>query len=76
MSSVMIRCPTTGSAVSTEIETEPAVFRRLPNVISRMHCPACGQEHVWRPREAWLAGTPRPVETPAETGRRVGTEAA
>ena len=32
MGAVMIRCPRTGRAVSTAIETEPAVFSRLPEV--------------------------------------------
>jgi predicted RNA-binding Zn-ribbon protein involved in translation (DUF1610 family) len=72
MSSVMIRCPNTGHAVSTEIETEPSVFRKLPNIRARMGCPACGQEHVWRASEAWLEGEPRLVKTM----RPVGTEAA
>jgi hypothetical protein len=63
MSSVMIRCPNTGHAVSTEIETEPGVFRKLPNIRARMCCPDCGQVHVWRTSEAWLAGEPRLVET-------------
>jgi len=62
MSSVMIRCPITGRAVSTAIETEPTVFRRLPKVAARMRCPACGQDHVWTISSAWLAGEPQPVE--------------
>jgi hypothetical protein len=62
MSSVMIECPNTGSAVSTAIEIEPSVFRHLPKVASRMMCPACGQEHVWTTSSAWLAGEPRLVE--------------
>ena len=62
MSSVMIRCPNTGAAVSTAIETEPSVLRRLPNIRARMHCPACGQEHIWRTVEAWLDGEPRLIE--------------
>jgi len=45
MGAVMIRCPRTGRAVSTAIETEPAVFSRLPEVAGRMRCPDCGQEH-------------------------------
>jgi endogenous inhibitor of DNA gyrase (YacG/DUF329 family) len=61
MSSVMIKCPNTGRAVSTEIETEPSVFRRLPKVRVRMICPACGQEHVFMTSSAWLAGEPRIV---------------
>jgi endogenous inhibitor of DNA gyrase (YacG/DUF329 family) len=66
MSSVMIKCPKTGRPVSTQIEVEPSVFRRLPKIASRMHCPACGQEHVWMMSSAWLSGEPRLVE-PAET---------
>jgi len=62
MSSVMIRCPDTGRAVSTAIETESSVFRKLPRVAARMHCPACGQDHVWSVSSAWLAGAPRLVE--------------
>ena len=62
MSAVMIRCPVTGRAVSTEIETEPSVFHKLPKVSARMHCPTCGQEHVWTIGSAWLAGEPRLVE--------------
>jgi hypothetical protein len=49
--------------VTTAIETEASVFRRLPNVAARMTCPACGQEHVWTPDSAWLAGHPRLVAT-------------
>ena len=63
MSAVMITCPNTGLAVSTAIEIEPSVFRQLPKIASRMHCPACGREHVWSMRSAWLAGGPRLVET-------------
>jgi hypothetical protein len=62
MSAVMIRCPVTGCAVSTAIETEPSVFRKLPEVTARMHCPACGQDHAWTVSSAWLAGEPRLVE--------------
>ncbi len=58
MSSVMIRCPNTGRAVSTAIETEPAVFSKLPKVSSRMICPACGEEHDWSIGSAWLSGEP------------------
>jgi len=72
MNSVMIRCPTSGRAVSTEIETEPSVFRKLPDIGAHMHCPACGQDHVWRISEAWLAGEPRP----ARPMPVVGTKAA
>lgn len=68
MSSVMIRCPNTGCFVSTAIETEPSVFHSLPEVASRMQCPACGQEHVWWTSSAWLADEPRRVE-PTRQGK-------
>lgn len=58
MSSVMIRCPNTGEAVSTGIETEANVFRRLPKVAARMRCPACGEEHDWTVSAAWLTKEP------------------
>jgi hypothetical protein len=66
MSSVMIRCPATGQAVSTAIEVEPIVFRSLPKIAARMYCPACGKEHVWMTSSAWLAGGPRAVESPEQ----------
>ena len=47
MGTVMIRCPRTDRAVSTQIDTEASVFERLPEVASRLRCPACGEEHVW-----------------------------
>ena len=72
MSTVMIRCPDTGLSVSTAIETEPNVFRKLPKIASRMLCPACGREHVWSTSSAWLSGGPRLVET----ARRTKTAAA
>jgi len=75
MSSMMIRCPTTARPVSTGIEIEPSVFRKLPNLRARMLCPACGQEHVWRTSEAWLAGEPRLVEG-AGPASETGIEAA
>ena len=58
MGAVMIRCPRTGRAVSTEIETEPSVFSRLPEVAGRMRCPDCGQEHRWSASQAWLLEQP------------------
>ena len=50
----MIRCPRTGHAVSTEIETEPGDFGRLPEVAARMRGPVCGEEHIWSASQAWL----------------------
>jgi hypothetical protein len=58
MGTVMIRCPRTDRAVSTEIDTESSVFERLPEVASRLHCAACGEVHVWTARDAWLSDSP------------------
>jgi hypothetical protein len=58
MSTVMIRCPATGLAVSTAIETELSTFQKLPKVAGHMHCPACGLDHTWSTCSAWLAGEP------------------
>jgi hypothetical protein len=74
MSSVMINCPTTGRAVSTAVEMEPVVFNRLPNLAGRMRCPACGQEHVWAVRSAWL--TDAPFAARGATPPPPGSEAA
>ena len=54
MSAVMIRCPVTGQAISTQIETEPAVFSTLPQVEAQTLCPICGQRHTWTRHDAWL----------------------
>jgi len=73
MSAVMIRCPRTDRAVSTQIDTEASVFQRLPEVESRMQCPACGEEHVWSPSNAWLETV---TLAPGETGEPPAVPAA
>jgi hypothetical protein len=55
MSTVMIRCPHTGRAISTGIEIDLDSFRSLPTVGSQVECPACGGHHVWKPSDAWLS---------------------
>ena len=51
----MTRCPSTGRAVSTGIDTASVIVDSLPDVAVRMRCPACGGEHAWRKRDTWLA---------------------
>ena len=58
MSALMIKCPKTGQAISTGIETDDHSFGQIPDVLSRAHCPVCGLDHVWWKREAWLADAP------------------
>ena len=55
MSSVMVLCPNTAEVVYTGIEAEETTFTGLPNVISWLSCSACGGEHAWTIRKAWLA---------------------
>lgn len=55
MGLVMIKCPSTGQAVSTGIEMP--TIERLPTVIATMVCSACGRVHEWTRADAWLAGS-------------------
>jgi hypothetical protein len=50
---LMIKCPSTGRAVSTGIET--LAIEQLPNVVAKATCPACGCVHEWTKADAWLA---------------------
>ncbi len=65
MGAVLIRCPKTGHAVATGIETESEELRRFPPVECRLHCPACGSEHVWTVAEAFFAEDAPPPEKTA-----------
>jgi hypothetical protein len=53
MGVVMIKCPSTGRAVSTGIEMSN--LDTLPSVIATMRCSACGHVHEWTRDGAWLA---------------------
>jgi hypothetical protein len=58
VSVVMVRCPTTGSELSTGIEMDAATFEHLPEIRSQIKCPICRLDHVWSTREAWLDNPP------------------
>jgi hypothetical protein len=60
MPEIIIRCPITGLAVSTGLDTETIVFETLPEIEMPLQCPSCGETHHWRPREAWVRGVERP----------------
>ncbi len=55
MGVVMVRCPRTGTNVSTGLEMDRGTWDALPVVTSKMHCPACGAEHVWSKTHALFA---------------------
>jgi hypothetical protein len=54
VSIIMIRCPNLGEAISTGIEADAHSFEQLPNILMHSQCSACGLEHPWWKREAWL----------------------
>jgi hypothetical protein len=58
MATVLVTCPITGKLVSTGIETEVEVLKRLPRIEASIRCPACGEKHFWTCDDAMLADAP------------------
>jgi hypothetical protein len=54
MLQIMLACARTGQFVSTGIETDLDTFAALPEVVSSMRCPACGNAHYWTKSETWI----------------------
>jgi hypothetical protein len=54
MGMVMVKCPHTGRAIPTGIETDRESFRRSPVFFARTRCPICHADHAWFAREAWV----------------------
>ena len=70
MGRVMVRCPQTGRAISTGIETDAARFNSMPVFFGHTWCPHCRTIHHWFAREAWI-GEPRLASSGAVPIRRV-----
>ncbi len=51
---VLITCPQTGEPVETVFRLRRAAFEELKGE-HRFRCTRCGQVHVWRKEDAWLA---------------------
>jgi hypothetical protein len=51
---LMTRCPSTGQEIETGIETDRGSFASLPFFVAIVCCPACGGEHEWSNKDAWL----------------------
>jgi hypothetical protein len=51
---VMVKCPETGRAIPTGIETDRESFQRCAVFFARTLCPTCRIEHAWFAREAWV----------------------
>jgi len=54
MGMVMINCPDTGHAIPTGLKMDGAAFKRAPVFFARVRCPACGREHEWFAKNAWV----------------------
>jgi len=54
MSMVMVKCPQTGRAIPTGIQTNHESFQRSPVFFGRTPCPICHTDHAWFAREAWV----------------------
>ena len=67
MSSLMIKCPTTGKEIPTGIDTDQFSLKLTEDVVSSTFCPHCSQAHEWRKHEAWLAES-NAENAPAFTG--------
>jgi hypothetical protein len=78
MGTLMIRCPKTGSAISTGIQMERATFSNSPVFFARTLCPQCKTQHEWFARAAWIheSDTPHPeASNLARADRRASTVA-
>ena len=54
MGIVLIRCPQTGSAISTGIKADRKGFLCSAVFFARTHYPICQTNHEWFSREAWV----------------------
>jgi hypothetical protein len=54
MATIYTSCPDTGREISTGIETDEESFLALPDVITRVRCPHCGEQHNWSKYNAFL----------------------
>jgi hypothetical protein len=54
MATIYTSCPNTGRDISTGVEIEPECFADLPDVITRVHCPHCGERHNWSKYNVFL----------------------
>jgi hypothetical protein len=55
MGVVWTKCPVTGQAIDTRIETDDASFHRFPPFIGHVFCPHCKTDHEWTKDSAWVA---------------------
>jgi hypothetical protein len=68
MLQIMLACTRTGQFVPTGIETDLDTFIALPEALSKIKCPACGNDHYWTKSHTWICSTrcSSPAFLPAE----------
>jgi hypothetical protein len=54
MGVLMLTCSITDRDFSTDIHVDEDSFSKLPDIVSKAHCPHCGLMHNWWLREARL----------------------
>jgi hypothetical protein len=76
MGTLMIKCPNTGSAISTGIKMNRSTFNNMPVFFGRTQCPICQTQHEWFARAAWVQEPKAQGDQPiylARTNRRPST---
>ena len=54
MGIVMILCPKTQRAISTDMQVDRETFHATPVFFSRTLCPLCRVTHEWFATDAWV----------------------
>jgi hypothetical protein len=58
---ILVRCPTTGTVVRTGLNTGIVHFGSLAGLPFSVVCSACGKNHSWKQRHAWIDGETVPA---------------
>jgi hypothetical protein len=69
MGMLMIKCPKTGSAISTGIQMDQPTFNNMPVFFARTLCPICQTQHQWFARSAWVREPKTRADHPINVAR-------
>jgi hypothetical protein len=62
MGAIMIKCPSTGNEIRTDMEVDLAQFGSMPVFFSRTYCRYCKVQHEWFARNAWICDSGLTIE--------------
>jgi hypothetical protein len=67
MNPLVFQCPKTGYALDTglDIQVHRASLQSVQPITLHMHCPLCGNRHVWKIADGWIR-EPRPNQRTGE----------